>query len=33
MQTISAIVKLQKVFSWNEKNIKPMILKDVADII
>ena len=34
MQTISAIVKLQKEYflTGDEKNIKPMILKDVADI-
>jgi len=34
MQTIMAIVKLQKEYflSGDEKNIKPMILKDVADI-
>jgi len=34
MQTILAIVKLQKEYflSGDEKNIKPMILKDVADI-
>lgn len=34
MQTITAIVKLQKEYflSGDEKNIKPMILKDVADI-
>lgn len=34
MQTISAIVKLQKEYflTGEEKNIKPMILKDVADI-
>ena len=34
LQTISAIVKLQKDYflSGDEKNIKPMILKDVADI-
>ena len=34
MQTISAIVKLQKEYflTGDEKSIKPMILKDVADI-
>ena len=34
MQTIMAIVKLQKEYflTGDEKNIKPMILKDVADI-
>lgn len=34
LQTISAIVKLQKEYflTGDEKNIKPMILKDVADI-
>lgn len=34
IQTISAIVKLQKEYflTGDEKNIKPMILKDVADI-
>ncbi len=34
LQTISAIVQLQKEYfiSGDEKNIKPMILKDVADI-
>ncbi|PPZ90815.1 RNA polymerase sigma-54 factor [Cloacibacterium normanense] len=34
MQTISAIVKLQKEYflTGDEKNIKPMILKDIADI-
>ncbi len=34
LQTITAIVKLQKDYflSGDEKNIKPMILKDVADI-
>lgn len=34
LQTINAIVKLQKDYflSGDEKNIKPMILKDVADI-
>ena len=34
MKTISAIVKLQKEYflTGDEKNIKPMILKDVADI-
>lgn len=34
MQTISVIVKLQKEYflTGDEKNIKPMILKDVADI-
>jgi RNA polymerase sigma-54 factor len=34
IQTISAIVKLQKEYflTGEEKNIKPMILKDVADI-
>ncbi len=34
MQTIMAIVKLQKGYflSGEEKNIKPMILKDIADI-
>ena len=34
MQTITAIVKLQKDYfiSGDEKNIRPMILKDVADI-
>ena len=34
LQTITAIIKLQKDYflSGDEKNIKPMILKDVADI-
>jgi len=34
MQTINAIVKLQKDYflSGDERNIKPMILKDIADI-
>ena len=34
MQTISAIVKLQKEYflTGDEKNIKPMILKDIADL-
>ncbi len=34
LQTISAIVKLQKDYflTGDEKNIKPMILKDIADI-